>query len=1103
MSNLFSEGIDFLKSLVFGRDDDGEQPIKSQTAKSTPAVVLPKVNIAQPKQEQLYSKTPSKVAEVETGQGPTRTAAAAMKVAQSQGDTVKQVAKATKPQVSPATKQKLETGGLSMPKPTPAVNKTDLAKSVTTQTKSSTPSMTSEGNLQGAKMGIEAVGGALGFGGDVAKAVLRAPQRAIASVGIQPAADLMDVPAVYAPQSKLEKFVFGSEPIKGVGLELAEAQKKTDEYLKSKGFDTDISKGMSLAIAPLFVGGMKSLDLTPVGGAENAEKQALKNIAKSADEAAILRNLKKVVSGSDETLGALSKALVHVDDAAKVKSIVDDFKIEKTAAKAAPIMPETVAQYPGGTTIDKSILNKEQQKALSKIEEIKGAPLTHAEVNQAAQEAELLQRTIPREATKEFDAQVVATRNANAALDEQIAKTTDPKLKELLINRKIQIMQDLHSFATDWGRTGQAFQIGNDRSIMDQVLARINKERGAVDGLAERAAKVDWTSPEEVTNFLNKEVKPTWGDMLKEYRYNNALANPRTFERNLFSNLVQTFVTRPLTKTVETGIDSIHSMLTGEPRQNFFAELPAYYKGIFSNFNKGMQDFADSFTGKAFVGQQDLKDIPQHALPQWFNLPTRVMEATDQLLQRLIMSGEEAANAVKGSHGATPSQAPKDIAMYSLFRNGLDETNKSGQGWLLSKIDKATAGIDSMRKKASGVDWFVMFLRTPMNFAKQWLEYAPGVHTPLMFIGAKNKSEVLAKQLIGASVMAYGAQKAMAGETTWGVPVDEEAKNLFFASGKKPYSVKINDQWVPMIYLGPAALALGLPAAMKYYYEDDPHALTDPAYYKTLKGIGGAAELLSQQTFLQSLGNMVDLLRGEQTLPQLEKTAAFTAAQLLPWNGLLRYMSTIIDPVYRKSDGLLEAFGRDLPFLSKNLEAYKDPLGNESKRNATNYTLPFDISQEKPEYDRMLQQREEILRFNAKFNAIDTENKKEATKMLEEFYTNKDIDLQKFGDKLSNNDALKQAFMAVAEKYANYTAATIEPLKMLTPKERAEIIYGRFILSKNQEDINKNVGEFVKQLQDNGLFDQSVADALANLVSKDSQLQQQKAVESETEQQFE
>jgi len=255
-----------------------------------------------------------------------------------------------------------------------------------------------------------------------------------------------------------------------------------------------------------------------------------------------------------------------------------------------------------------------------------------------------------------------------------------------------------------------------------------------------------------------------------------------------------------------------------------------------------------------------------------------------------------------------------------------------------------------------------------MNFAKQWVEYSPvGAATA---IKSGNTKEQLAKSMLGSAVTLMGAYAALEGRTTWAAPTDPKEKELFYASGRKPFSVQIGDKWVSMMYAGPFAMALALPAAVKYYQTEDRKALTDSQMQKIGKMTSSMAEFLSGQTFLEGVGNFVSLVKGD-TDYSFGKNLVYTASQMIPMQGLVRYITTALDPVYRKAKTMGEQFKSNIPFYSETLQPYTNPAGEPSTREKRNLFTPYDVTQQKPEWEEPLQQRQKQLQTNAVINEIE------------------------------------------------------------------------------------------------------------------------------------
>lgn len=432
--------------------------------------------------------------------------------------------------------------------------------------------------------------------------------------------------------------------------------------------------------------------------------------------------------------------------------------------------------------------------------------------------------------------------------------------------------------------------------------------------------------------------KLPWGvsDILDEYRYNNMLSNPLTHLRNIYSNLAQTYITRPGTLAAE-----------GKP-----IEAVKYELGAIKGLPEAFGNFAKSISGNKQFGRLDevIKSGPvkPSRLPV-LNMPSKLLEGMDQFFSTLVKSGEMA-------RGANEADA-KLMADYSLFRGDL---KPQGQGVVLNKIDDLTKAVYQLRKV--GLGWFIPFVKTPMNVAKQMLEYSPaGVST---IVGASKPREQLAKSLLGSMVMAFGAKMAMEGRTTWAAPTDKKEKDLFYASGKKPFSVKMGDKWVPMQYLGVFQWAAGLPAAYKFYNDESRTALTDDKLTKMARITASIAEQFSQQTFVSGLASFVNMANGDLDF-NMKRNLAYTAGQLVPLSGLQRYVATALDPVFRKTTTFTDQLKSGIPGMTQGLEPYKTPDGEVEKRNITNFVAPYGMGIQNNQYEQRLQDRRSELQNNA------------------------------------------------------------------------------------------------------------------------------------------
>ncbi len=425
--------------------------------------------------------------------------------------------------------------------------------------------------------------------------------------------------------------------------------------------------------------------------------------------------------------------------------------------------------------------------------------------------------------------------------------------------------------------------------------------------------------------------KIPWGvsDVIDTYRYNNMLSNPMTHLRNAWSNLINTFVAKPGAMVAE-----------GRP-----IEAVKYETGALKAFPDAIDSFVKTFKGEEVIDltkKIDIQTARGKKVPLAVSWPTRGMEAGDKFFSALIEAGEKA-------RGATAGEARK-AAEYWLYRQNLSPAE---QGYLLNALDNIPKGLYYLRK-VPFAGWTIPFIRTPFNFGKMWFEFSPMGFATIP--GASNKRAQMGKALIGSIVTLVGLKAALEGRTTWSSPTTEKEKELFYATGRKPFSVLIQGKWVPMATFGPFAWAVALPAAWQYFDKEARTALTDEDYGKAAKTVGSLVNFWSQSTPMQGLGGFVRMIEGDVDY-NLIRTAASTTSQLVPFTALQRYIATAIDPIYRRPRTFGEQLKTGIPFLSKQIErTYTEPTGEPSERNIWQYFTPYGLGEGKSWYEPLLKE---------------------------------------------------------------------------------------------------------------------------------------------------
>ena len=582
--------------------------------------------------------------------------------------------------------------------------------------------------------------------------------------------------------------------------------------------------------------------------------------------------------------------------------------------------------------------------------------------------------------------------------------------------RSIQLLSSLSRRSSE----GFARQIDKEfeqalkkTSRLDRMLGRVPKpldesERELMKKAFDDAQKIEdplekVNAMKQLLSAINSRIPARSSELFDAFRYTNMLGNPQSQLRNFVGTGYQTWVQRPLELFGEAMFDVIGKDVPGVTKTRF-RDVPIYYKHAFNSivnsgkfavnwiFNpesrkiidagvenmfteasatpslkNGLLEFLRAFKGvnAKELTNADLRTLRVNQLPKPLTVVLRAMEATDRMFQSQIISGEYARLIDNGVDPVKAREMAEEVAEELAFRQVLKGKAKKDQGKLLSMIDDVTAGLNKVRKQegalGTAAKWMLPFVNTPMNVFKFWLQTNP-ITGMAALVGAspKQKKKILSRMLIGTGAMVYGKSLAAEDRIAIRPPVDPDEASAWYASGRKPNSIAVDiggkTYWVPAIYFGPAALSLILPGVFKEITEDGPEATTDSDIQKVGKVAGEILRLLSDQTYAQQVGYMVDIVNGNVD-KNLMKNLAFTGEQVLPLSGLVRWMKNIDDPLYRKTKTFMDVWKKDYLFEGrKDLEAYTTPTGEFSERKLRDSLLPWGVGEYIEDYDVLLEQ---------------------------------------------------------------------------------------------------------------------------------------------------
>lgn len=243
-----------------------------------------------------------------------------------------------------------------------------------------------------------------------------------------------------------------------------------------------------------------------------------------------------------------------------------------------------------------------------------------------------------------------------------------------------------------------------------------------------------------------------------------------------------------------------------------------------------------------------------------------------------------------------------DAANYATFKDrNILSKGASAVKTSVKRISEGAKETPSTRAAAKAADLLlessVPFTGVPSSIAGKIASVSPfGVLNPDIFVGGQAKrAQALANTGLGFGMVALGMKLYEEGKLTGSLPRDASERAQWNEAGKQSFSVLINGKWYGLRVLGPVASSLFMGAAMRRALEEEP----DDKGAAFGKGVGASADFLTQQTYLQQVGNMVEVAKGGASVGRL-------AAQFIPAPAALGQAARALDPYEREQSGFVE-----------------------------------------------------------------------------------------------------------------------------------------------------------------------------------------------------
>jgi hypothetical protein len=502
--------------------------------------------------------------------------------------------------------------------------------------------------------------------------------------------------------------------------------------------------------------------------------------------------------------------------------------------------------------------------------------------------------------------------------------------------RSLRILKEVRSnnAANPQALYDRALEAVGGKQNLDDVVGRLNQ-------LWNDPLKSQVQRERDVYQFISGMDNASFGDKAVEYWRNSILSLPITHEINIIGNALLMTTERTLTRTAAATWEVLALRGFRGGRTTSFSEILPGAIGMFYGARRGLQqglhilatgegaEAVGKFRETGRIGGEALKG----KLGGVVNLPTRALSAEDAVFYQMALTGELASQATRvaqkeGAKGldlirriAELTKAPTDSMMAAASRHAELVTLKSAP-------DKLTAGVMNLRRNAGPAGTFIMpFIQTPANLLKLGASYSPIGFLRAAKATGEERALMAGRAAVGSAIMGYFGTKLIAGEVTAAAPKDAKERQAFYDSGKRPYSVNINGNWVEFRRFEPLATPLVWTAAAFETWRENGETLNPDLAGKMAFAVGRA---LLDAAYLSSMSQFINAL--EDPGQAGATFAARVATGAIPFSAFLRGVAQAGDPYLRDPDGLLDQIQASLPGLSQNVRAFQTASGEDVLR---------------------------------------------------------------------------------------------------------------------------------------------------------------------------
>lgn len=492
----------------------------------------------------------------------------------------------------------------------------------------------------------------------------------------------------------------------------------------------------------------------------------------------------------------------------------------------------------------------------------------------------------------------------------EIMKATSRKSSEAgrALNIHKKMITDNPEFAQD------ALRLKTLQAMLDQ-----NGGRKAIDGMIDDLAKVDFKDPAAVREILQKYHKATAFDMFYEAWMNGILSAPPTHFANIIGNT--------LTMATKVPESAISSVLRGKsPLGEIKAETFGMLQGLKDGIRLGLKTFQTGVPSDLFskIETRHMNAIPGK-LGEVIRIPTRSLTAADEFFKAIVYRAEMNRQAYlaaekTGLKGRALGEKMSEILNDPYHKSFKAINDKAKEESLYRTFNKPLGefgnSVMRLRDKVPALRYIMPFIRTPVNIAKFAFERTPFNFGKIAFdykagkIAKEQLSQELAKPIMGSLISAATVMAVLEGHITGMAPKNKKERDLLYAKGWQPYSIKVGSQYYSYNRLEPIGSIMGMAAD----FIDSARSESE-INEKAGRMMLSVSRNLASKTFLQGVSNTLDAISDPERYGATW-TERF-AGSLIP--SVVGRAAAAYDPYAREVETPWEAIQARTPYYSTKL----------------------------------------------------------------------------------------------------------------------------------------------------------------------------------------